>query len=47
MSYAARQARTHRREKLGLINIRVDVHDHRFARALIRARRLTPDGLCT
>ena len=30
MTAAARQARTRRREKLGLVNLRVDVHEHRF-----------------
>jgi hypothetical protein len=43
MSAATRQTRHRRREELGLINLRVDVHEHRFAWALVRARRLTPD----
>ena len=43
MTAAARRARTRRRQARGVVNLRVDVHEHRFAEALIRARRLTPD----
>lgn len=43
MTAAARQARTRRRQGNGLVNLRVDVPEHRFAKALIRARRLTPE----
>ncbi len=43
MTAASRQARTRRRPANGLINLRVDVPEHRFARALIRARRLTAE----
>jgi hypothetical protein len=43
MTAAARQARSRRRQAKGLVNLRVDVPEHRFAKALIRARRLTPD----
>jgi hypothetical protein len=43
MTAAVRQARSRRRQAKGLVNLRVDVPEHRFAKALIRARRLTPD----
>jgi hypothetical protein len=43
MTDAARQARTRRRVAKGLVNLRVDVHEHRFAQALINSRRLTAD----
>ncbi len=43
MTAASRQAKTRRRQSRGLVNLRIDVPEHRFAKALIRARRLTPE----
>jgi hypothetical protein len=40
---AVRQRRTRQRHRQGLASYRLDVHEERFARALIISRRLTPE----
>jgi hypothetical protein len=40
---AARQARTRERQRLGLVSYSIDVHEHRFAAALINSKRLSPE----
>jgi len=43
MTAASHQARTRRRQTNGLVNLRVDVPERRFAKPLIRAQQLTPE----
>jgi hypothetical protein len=43
MSAASRRRRTRWRSKLGLISLRVDVHEHDLAECLVRALRLTSE----
>jgi hypothetical protein len=40
---AARQRRTRERQRLGLVSYSIDIHEHRFATALINSKRLTPE----
>ena len=43
MTAAARQRRTRQRHRQGLTSMRIDVHEHRFARALINSGRLSTE----
>jgi hypothetical protein len=43
MTVASRQRRTRARHRQGLASMRVDVHEHGFARALINSGRLTAE----
>jgi hypothetical protein len=43
VSAAARQRRTRQRHRSGLASYRVDIHEARFATALINSRRLTAE----
>jgi hypothetical protein len=43
MTAAARQRRTRERQRQGLASYRIDIHEVRFAQALINAGRLTDE----